>query len=414
MTAVAGNQNRVAYIEKLEQFAIMGILFFIPSSPAAPNLLGVLLIFLWLFRGNYTERLYKLKENPLFWAFLGYLIIWPLSLLWSSNADWGSHMVERHAIYLMFPFILMAAKYENIKYYISAYIAGITLTEFVSYAVWFGIISLDGVSAEDPTPFYIHVEYNPMLAWGLYLVMYGLLFNSYNLKWKIFLSIFAATMTINMFITGGRGGQLDYFFIIAILFVQYFYHKGKLIKGFIVGGVFIFLVSTLAYQKSPLFQERIDLAINELKNYTPQSHGSVSYRLHMYINTWKMSWDRPWDEVLLGSGVGDFPEDYTKYVGPNAPFKMVAGKSGHSHPHNQFMYQLGALGVLGLLSWLALWFGLIYQALRIRDGYTYYRWGFIGFLFVAQLTDTLLLTHPIGLLFIAFSAVLFIKEPLKK
>lgn len=396
--------RKAALVEKAQLFLISAIMFFIPISPAAPNILGVLLIIVWIWQAQYKASWLKIKDQPIFWAFLVYLLLYPVSLLWSDNQAFGQHMVERHMLYLLFPFVLMAAKKEYLRYYVSAFVLGVTFTEITSYLVWFEIIHIEGVSAHDPTPFYFHVEYNPLLAWAIYLLMYGLFFEKHPLWLKLIFGFFITTMTVNMFITGGRGGQATYFVIVGLLFLQYFAMKKQLVKGAVLGVVFVASVFMLAYQSSHLFQSRIDMAVHEVENYTPQSEGSVAYRLHMYINTIELSFDRSIGEVLFGSGVGDFPEDYNRFVGPDAPFHMNAV---HVHPHNQFLYQLGALGLVGLFSLLAIFWYAFKVAKQSDDEFNNYRLAFIVFLFVVNLSDSLLLAHPTSLLFIVFSAVLF-------
>ncbi|NPA71628.1 MAG: hypothetical protein GXO35_02240, partial [Gammaproteobacteria bacterium] len=150
-----------------------------------------------------------------------------------------------------------------------------------------------------------------------------------------------------------------------------------------------------------------NLALTEIQEYTPESHGSVSYRLHLYINTAKLSFDRPIDEIVLGTGVGDFPKDYTQYVGENAPFKLEANTSGHSHPHNMFLYQLGALGLLGVLSFIALAWAALVGIFRNHDEYGFIRWAFLIYVVLINLTDSLMLAHASSILIISFSALLF-------
>jgi len=413
MIEVADGTRRVELIEKLEQLAIMGILFFIPSSPAAPNLLGVLLIVLWLLKGQYQASWLKVKGDPVFWAFMAYLVLYPLSLLWTQNLAWGQHIVERHLVFLMFPFIYMAAKFDNLPKYLAVFIAGITLTEFVSYAVWFEWLHLEGVDPSDPVPFYMHTEYNPILAWALYLVMHGLLFEKHRIAVKVFYAAFAVTMTINMFITGGRAGQLTYFVIMLILFMQFFYKKGMLLRGVIAGALFTVVVFFSAYQTSPLFKERVNLAVTELQNYTPESHGSVSYRLQLYSYSLQMSFDRPLFNILLGTGVGGFPEAYMDYVGDKALIRLAPSTHNtafntHTHPHSQYIYELGALGMVGLLVLLSLFVTQFWRVYKERGWpWNDIRLAFVLYAMMIQVTDSLLLAFPTALLFVAFSAILF-------
>lgn len=396
-------------IEKIELFAILGILFFIPISPVAPNLLGVLLIILWLWKGEYYKSWIKVKNQPIFWAFSLYLVIYPLSLLWSENYDWGIHMVERHLIFLLFPFLLFASRYEDVPKYLAAFIMGITVTEFTSYFVWFEWLTIEGVSPANPSPFYHHTIYNPMLAWGLYLVLHGLLFEKRSLPIKLFFAIFASTMTINMFITAGRGGQVAFFIMSGLLFLQYFAARGHFIRGLVVALVFVATVFTTAYQASSLFNQRVNLAISEVQNFQPNSQTSVGSRIGFYINTLEMSVNRPIDEVLLGSGVGDFPEDYTASLSELKAVKLYADtKQGHhSHPHNQYLYELAALGLVGFIIFLSMFVAMIQVAVSRLDNFQPHRVAFLVFMGIIMLSDSLLLAHGTAVLFIVFSALLF-------
>lgn len=397
-------------IEKIQLWLILGVLFFIPISPAVPNLLGFLLIVVWFIEGRFNEKWLYLSKHPLFWAMTAYLVIYPLSLLWSDNLEWGIHMVERHMIYLLFPFLLTSLRIKHMKTYLLAFILGVTFTEIISYALWFELFHMEGVSPSNPTPFYRHTEYNPILAWTLFLLMYGLFFEKHSTMVKWLVALFVVTMTVNMFITGGRGGQVAYLVVATLVIWQFFSLHGMRVKGLLIGLGFITVVLTMAYQFSEIFQDRAKLAVKEVVQFDgAECSGSVGNRLCMYLNTARMSVERP----LLGSGIGDFPEDYNRFVGPEAKFKMIAAKEvGHSHPHNQYLYELGALGLvgLGILVWIFL--TQIRIALSWNDCYRPYRMAFLIYMGVVLISDSLLLSQPIGYIFICFSALLFF-SPIK-
>ncbi|BBP44030.1 O-antigen ligase family protein [Thiosulfativibrio zosterae] len=402
-------QEKRAFIERLERYSIIGIVFFIPISPAAPNLLGLLLILLWIIKGQYQESWLKVKSQPLFWAFMAYLVIYPLSLIWSEDQAWGAHMVERHMIFLLFPFLLMASRYEDLPKYLAAFIMGMTLTELTSYLVWFEWLHLEGISPENPSPFYRHTIYNPMLAWGLYLVLQGLLYEHRSLPIKFFFALFATTMTINMFITEGRSGQIAFLILSGLIFLQYFAARGHIVRGVVVALVFVITVVAIAYYSSPLFNQRVNLAVSEVQNFQPSDQTSVGTRVGFYINTLEMSMNRPIDQFLLGSGVGDFPADYTASLkDPNA-VKLYAGTEPghHSHPHNQYLYELGALGLMGFMTFMAMFAAMIKVARSQKDNFQPHRVAFLVFMGIVMLSDSLLLAHGTAVLFIVFSALLY-------
>lgn len=396
-------------ISLLEQWSLFLLLFSIPISPAVPNLVGVFLILAWAFKRNYLADWNKLKSQPIFWAFLAYLLLYPLSILWSENYEWAYHLVERHMIYLIFPFVLLIIKKENIKYYFLAFVIGISFTGIVSYLMWFDLIAFEGAPGSGPTPFYTSTLYSPLLAWGIYLLMHSLFFEKCSNLKKSILVFFIIIMIINMFITGGRGGQLTFLILVVVLFMQFFHARGELFKGVVVGLMFSVISFTLAYQISDLFQQRVNLAVQEAKYFDGSPQGSVGARLSMYVHTVNMSFDREPLKIMFGSGIGDFPKDYNQHPSDHELFKLSASQEGHSHPHNTFLYQLGALGLVGLISLLAIFIAGIRFTLQNLDEFTHARWGFLIYAFVINLSDSMLLSHPTALLFIVFSAILFAK-----
>ena len=80
----------------------------------------------------------------------------------------------------------------------------------------------------NPTPFMSHISYNPLLAFTFYLISHEVVFNK-KLKdmQRYMYGFFALTITVNMFITGGRAGQVAFFIIASILIFQLY---GKNLK----------------------------------------------------------------------------------------------------------------------------------------------------------------------------------------
>ena len=98
----------------------------------------------------------------------------------------------------------------------------IAITEIASYLVWFQIIpEFKNATVGNPTPFMSHFSYNPILALAIYISYYNIFIQNNLSKFKFFFySFFALSMTINMFITGGRAGQVMYFVMLTILILQ--------------------------------------------------------------------------------------------------------------------------------------------------------------------------------------------------
>jgi O-antigen ligase len=308
---------------------------------------------------------------------------------------------------LLLPVLFTIVRKENIKFYISAFLLAITFTEIASYLVWFEIIEpFKNATVKNPTPFMSHISYNPILAFAIYLVLHEIFFNK---KISIFLlyfyCFFSLTMTINMFITGGRAGQVAFFVMLLILIFQVL--NKQRVRALIISSLLIPLIFITAYYSSSLFQERVNLAINEVItfqetkgfNRNTGSHTSVGLRLAMATNSWQIIKLNP----IIGVGTGDFPKEYKKINQISFPKLRNV-----ENPHNMYSFVLVNLGITGLVSMLAIFYYQIKLSFNssnkfIRDvGIT------MPLMFlVMMLSDSYLLGHYTTLMFIFFSSFLY-------
>ena len=191
-----------------------------------------------------------------------------IAMFWTEDFRWGIHILHKMWYFLLlFPILFNIVQRKYINYYLSAFLLAIALTEIASYLVWFELVEpFKNASVKNPTPFMSHISYNPILALAIYLVYYNIFFKTNLSALKFFLySFFAISMTINMFITGGRAGQVMYFVMLTILIFQFF--SNEKIKSLFTVLVLIPLIFFTAYQSSHIFHKRVDLAVNNTINY---------------------------------------------------------------------------------------------------------------------------------------------------
>lgn len=397
-------QDRLA---QWQSYLLMAFAFSLPLSSAAPNLILVLILVLWLLEANFARKWQYIQAHPLLWPMLAFAILYPLSLLWSENQAWGWHMVARHSIYCLFPLLLTAARPGDVPKYLSAFVVAMTLSESVSYAVWFHWIEVPGIDPQDPAGFLGHWEYNPFLALAIYLMSYRVLFRQVH-GWRIiWYVLFIITMTINMFITGGRIGQVAYFVVMGILLLQYFSQLGKLKQGALSVLFGLPLIFILAYNTSTLFQTRVDKAVDEIRHHDQTQTGSVNTRFIFWQQTLAMIVQRP----LLGTGVGDYPQDYNQFVGDRVPDTARMGMwgegTGHNQPHNQYLFEAANFGLLGVGIFIWLWVSIVRQAYRQQDACQHWRWALIALTLTIMLTDSYLLVQAFSYWFVLMMAVLW-------
>jgi O-antigen ligase len=313
---------------------------------------------------------------------------------------WGLHIVKKMWYFLLLlPILYTTVNSQYIKYYISAFLVAISFTEICSYLIWFEIIDpFKNATIENPTPFMSHISYNPILAFSIYLVAHEIFFNEGLGRLKlIFYIFFSISMSINMFITGGRAGQVMFFAMLLILIFQYF--SSQKLKAFLLASILVPAIFFLAYQTSDIFHNRVDIAIDNVANYSLNKNTSVGQRMAFAMNSWEIIKENP----FIGVGTGDFPIEYRKVNQIN-----TAELLSTTNPHNMYTLVMVQLGILGLASMLSIFYMQIklsfHQSNRFfRDvGLT------LPLLFlVIMLSDSYLLGHYTTLLFVFFSSFLY-------
>ena len=221
-------------LDKTFQFLLIILAFLMPLTVFGGNLIIVIICILWLFSGNYKSKFDQIINNKLMLASIVFFCLHVVGLLWTEDLAWGQHIVHKMWYFIgLFPILYTIVRKDYISHYISAFILAISITEVCSYLVWFEVIEpFKNATVINPTPFMSHISYNPILAFAIYLVLHEIFFNKKitNLVFSLY-SFFAISMTINMFITGGRAGQVVFFIMLAIIVFQIL--EKQRIKSFI-------------------------------------------------------------------------------------------------------------------------------------------------------------------------------------
>ena len=391
-------------LNKTYQFLLIILAFLMPLTVFGANLIIVIICLIWLFSGDYKSKYSQIVSNKLLLASIFFFSLHVLGLLWTEDMAWGLHIVHKMWYFLLlFPVLFTIVRKEYIKYYVSAFLLAITITEITSYLVWFELIEpFKNATVKNPTPFMSHISYNPILAFAIYLVLHELFFNKKitNLVFSLY-GFFAISMSINMFITGGRAGQVAFFVMLSIIIFQFF--DTQRIKSLITIFIVIPGIFFAAYQTSNLFQERVELALKEIATYEDKKFSSVGLRINFAINSWHVIKKNP----LIGVGTGDFPNEYKKINEIYSP-GMVDGVADATNPHNMYILILMQLGIAGLISMLTIFYyqiKLSYNSSNkfIRDvGVT------LPLMFlVLMLSDSYLLGHYTTLMYVFFSSFLY-------
>ncbi len=394
-----GYEYRHRSVDAAGSWLIAAFGFTLPISVAANNAVAILLLLLWLYKREFSQTWALVKNAKVVLAVMLFLGLHVVGLLWTEDMAWGMHMLRKQWILLLLPIMMYMMVPEHRKYYISAFLLAMTLSELLSYLVWLQVIPpFLHATVSDPTPFMHHVSYNPLLAFAIYLVGYYVLFDTSVTKMqKIFFVLFFVTMSINMFITGGRAGQVGYVTVLAILIYQYC--KGNTLKAFLVFSVMVGSIVAAAYLGSSIFQKRVNMAVSEIRTYDGDQNTSVGLRMNFAVNTLKMIREHP----LLGVGTGDFCKEYAKIN-----HRCTPNVRSTVQPHNMYLLEMGMFGIVGLASLLFILLSQIVVARKQRDPMLAKIGIALPLLYgVIMLSDSYLLGHITTALFVYFSALLY-------
>ena len=389
-------------LDKTYQYLLISLAFLMPLTVSGANTIIVIICFLWLFSGDYKAKYNQIMSSKLMIASIVFYCLHIIGMLWTEDIQWGLHILHKMWYFLLFfPILFNIVQRKYINYYLSAFLLAIALTEIASYLVWFELVEpFKNASVENPTPFMSHISYNPILAFAIYLVLHEIFFNKKltNLVFS-FYSFFAISMTINMFITGGRAGQVAFFVMLSILIFQIF--DKQRIKSLLVILIMIPSIFITAYQFNDLFKERFDLALSTTHPHPDIVNTSMGIRLNFAKNSFEVIKQNP----IIGIGTGDFPSEYKKINQINTPELPNA-----TNPHNMYILITMQLGLIGLLSMLSIFYYQLKYSFNASNSTKFIRDVGITlpllFLFL-MLSDSYLLGHFTSLLFVFFGSFLY-------
>jgi len=389
-------------IDSINSYLLMLTAFFLPLTVFGGNFFAVLIFLLWLVKADFKSDFQRLKNNKLVIAVLLYLLVHVIALLWTADMESGLYTLRKQLKFLFIPIFMLFVKREHVKYYILAFLASMSLSEIWSYGIFFELLPLyGGATLIDPIPLMSHITYNPFLAIAIYLLSYYVLFDhSLGKLKKITYSFFILTMSINMFITGGRAGQVMYFAMLVVLVFQYF--PKNVFKAVSVS-LFVLLISfSTFYSNSKIFSDRVDIAVTELSDYKNHTHSSTGMRISSAINSWSIIKEHP----VIGVGTGDYKNEFIKASIKNN--LKLEDKLVIHNPHNMYVLILVQFGLLGLVSMLYMFYAQIKIATNSNEEFVRKIGVALPLLYLLiMLSDSYLMVHMTGLLFAFISSFVY-------
>lgn len=380
---------------KTINYVILLYAFAIPLSLELIRALAITIFILWLMQPDFKGKVALIKQNHFFISFGILILTLSISLFWTDteNIKFGVKYIIRYWYVLpMFPIFTSLDK-KYIPLTLSAFLAGMLVSELVSYGVFFNLIHIDGITDTDPSPFMHHTLYSVFLVFTMGILLNQMI-TSGSLKQNIVYGIFFTTITANLFINSGRTGQFLFLFILVLIL---FRHYKLNLKSILLSLTLLITIPSLAFLFSPNFKTRMIETYNTVN--TISYNTSIGSRIGLNIAAKDIFLQHP----MVGVGVGDYLSEKDKIVQENYPERTYVKELVHYH--NQFAEFAVIAGILGFFSYLYIFISLIRTPIK-DNGINTIKYILVSIMVIASLSDAMFhLNRPLSL-FALFAGLL--------
>ena len=383
---------------KILNYLFIALAFVLPISTAGVSIISVLILIFWLAERDFSRKFEQIKSSPVAISILAFLLLHFLGFLW---LDAESINPFKSFLLLLVPIILTSVKKEYVPKIFGSFIAAMTISEILVYKnILLNYEKLSTIDPSDFMPFLSHITYNPFLAFAISVLIIIGVNQKTDSKYKYIVWFFVSSMIINMFLTGGRAGQIALLVCLSILIVYYFRNK-KIIM--LSSGSLMPIVLLFMYFINPIFQNRLNQAVGDVTTFDQNRNTSVGERLQWTINSVELIKEKP----LIGHGTGSFEKNYERIHNKLTPNFIMA-----ANPHNNYILVLVQFGIVGLLVFLSIFYTQIRSFVRTPSSFEYKPLKLIlpVMFMVICLSDTYLWGHHTQALFALFSGILYSEE----
>ncbi len=343
--------------QKILNYLFIGLAFSLPVSKAGVSLFEILIILVWAIEGNWKVRFQEYSSSKVIMTLFMFISLLIISLFWAKDLLEGIAYIGKYWHFLIILVLFTELKKEYIPVLISSFLSGVFLCEVVSYGIFFEIWKYKDVLPTDPSPFMDHISYSVFLAFTA-MILLCRIFSEFDSKKKFIYILLLISVTTNLFLNGGRTGQVA--FIVALIVLTFLNTKEK-VKAVFISMLALVVILSTAYVLSPNFNLRITQFVTSIdKIYVENKYNSST---GIRLSLWIMGLDEITDSISVGNGIGNEMINLEHYAKKHGfPIDDYAVYSDH---HNMFITYGVLLGQLGLIILIGLFY-LIFT-LKIED-----------------------------------------------
>ena len=358
-------------LRKYINYLLILFAFSLPFKFFLMNGLAVIIFALWLFEGDLRAKWRRLVRMKIFWVLGAFSLITLLSAAWSETLYGGyTNNSSTNAVsfwfakfgykFLIIPVLLTVVDTKLLQQIISAFLAAMFISEIVSYGIFFQLWHLPKTSPEDPTPFLHHTYYSIFLVFTIFILLVRFA-REKRRSLQLFYLLFALSATANLFLNGGRTGQLAFVFA-ALYFVWHHYRFSY--KSLLATLLALGLLYLVAYRLSPVFEQRMHYTKESLEKLR---RGEMQTSFGQRVALWLAAFEVIKRDPLTGAGIGDSKTAIKAIQQKHFPDR--AYMLHLRHMHNQFLQAWVDSGIVAFLLLIYLFYLFFRENFQICDPY---------------------------------------------
>jgi O-antigen ligase len=409
-------QIKYTFRQNLFYFFPILFCFLLPFGSILDRQLLSGVIVLWglsCFLNLNAEDLRRGLRNQNFWLMIIFFVLTCVSAAASHNSREGATSIESKLGFLFVPYFFFCFKWTVpvLKRCMVSFVSGCLFAALflIARAFYFYLHGQPEYFFYTAFSYFIHASYFSMylqLAVSIVFIYYPIWF-SQNKQLIRTSSFFMIIFIITIFLCASKMGLITFFLLVPLLLI---YRSRKLFsvkRSLILFGALI-LVAFAAVKFLPGAFERLQ-SITSFSYNNIDKTTSESTAVRVLI--WEQCLNIIRSHFLLGVGVGDANDALYQAYEKNS---LIGALSHHFNAHNQFFQTMIGMGIVGLISLLAITFWQFVKAVMKKH--------FLLFVFSMLITFNFLVESMLqtsaGNLFFVFFFCLFnlpnIKNELQK
>lgn len=400
--------------QNILNYLFISLGFFASISIFISDILIFGIIIIWIIDRGWKRKWKLIKSCHFSIAIIMFLVFYVLGLIWGDLNIYSLKWIREQSLLIIIPIMIsMSIPKKIIQKVLIAFLAGMCINAIMSIGSYldFWTVRYHHYPNENvAVGFLDHFDHSVFLAFST-MILIAKFFESNNNKFRGGIAIFILLFIVSLFISHGRAGQYVFLMILGLFLLIRFINKPKyLILNISLMICFLTIMSSFSSTFNTRLIQGVQESINffNLLKYSSVNTQDITVtdtpigdRLTYLINYSKIVEDNLW----LGCGTGNSMNYYQlleNKVFPNLPARP---------PHNNYLFILCEIGIIGLLLWLNIFIQLLW---KIYKNINSVQLDFIKFilpiifLFIC-LTDEYLVRHNSTLLFCLFTSLFCVR-----